>query len=141
MATEITGYEGTYPATTPAEPSLKAFLSNFYRLSDSPEHNDEWTAQFLDDAVIRLGPKTAKGREEIKPFRAGMWEKVESRRHRLGRVMVGGFEEGEVEVMITGSVKYRMRGDGGEVEVEWAGHGRVVRDGGGWRFGAYRVWL
>ena len=36
-----------------------------------------------------------------------MWERIETRRHRLGRVMVGGFgEEGEVEVMITGQVRY-----------------------------------
>lgn len=64
MPTTETGYEGTYPTTTsPTDPSLGAFLSNFYRLSDSPAHNDEWTAQFRDDAVIRLGPKTARGRE------------------------------------------------------------------------------
>ena len=64
MSTSETGYEGTYPtATTSADPSLQAFLSNFYRLSDSPEHNNEWTAQFRDDAVIRLGPKAAKGRK------------------------------------------------------------------------------
>lgn len=64
MPTTETGYEGTYPTTTPpTDPSLQAFLSNFYRLSDSPAHNDEWTAQFRDDAVIRLGPKTARGRE------------------------------------------------------------------------------
>lgn len=58
--------------------------------------------------------------------------------------MVGGFaggSEGEVEVMITGEVRYTMREDGKEVEVEWAAHGRVVRDGEGWRFGGYRVWL
>lgn len=59
--------------------------------------------------------------------------------------MVGGFdgEGGEVEVMITGEVRYTMKEGGGEeVEVEWAAHGRVVREGeGGWRFGGYRVWL
>lgn len=68
--TTPTGYEGTYPTTTstPPDPSLQTFLSNFYRLSDSPAHNDEWTAQFRDDAVIRLGPKTAQGREGSSPF-------------------------------------------------------------------------
>lgn len=66
--TTTTGYEGTYPSTTTADPSLQAFLSNFYRLSDSPAHNDEWTAQFRDDAVIRLGPKTARGREGSNPL-------------------------------------------------------------------------
>ena len=58
-------YQGTFPVPVPATtlPSIQSFLASFYRLSDAPEHNAEWTQQFTDDATVQIGSRHATGRE------------------------------------------------------------------------------
>ena len=75
-----------------------------------------------------------------------MWDKVESRRHRLGKIFFSTFDEttdGEVaEFMLYGTVTYRLKA-GSEATADWAGHARLARKGATdpWKFVSYRVYI
>lgn len=84
-----------------------------------------------------------------------MWTKVAARKHTVSQAFPARFaeqrtatgsngEEEEVQLMLFGSVVYRLKGaEGDEEPVEWAGHARLVRASGEekWRFAHYRVWI
>jgi hypothetical protein len=121
MTYEITTNPTLSPSTAPR---ILTFLSSFYETSDTESQHDAYVEYFTRDATLHMGPKRAVGTEEIRQLRLGLWTHVASRKHTTVKVFFGG----EHEVMLYGIVRYVLRqGDGGEVEVPWAG--RVVFDG------------
>ncbi|OJK02797.1 hypothetical protein ASPACDRAFT_113135 [Aspergillus aculeatus ATCC 16872] len=125
----------------PRAAAMISFLESFYRTSDTESAHDQYVQNFTEDATLIMGPKTAKGRDEIRTLRHGLWTHVASRKHTPERVYFGG----EGELMLYGTVKYVLRNDpGNEVEVPWAG--RVVFGGedteeGDLRMRFYQVYL
>ncbi|KAL4881323.1 hypothetical protein BJY04DRAFT_218492 [Aspergillus karnatakaensis] len=118
--------------------AMISFLENFYSISDTESKHDEYVSSFTENATLIMGPKSAKGRDEILTLRHGLWTHVQSRKHTPERVYFGG----ENELMLYGKVRYVLRSQPeGEVEVPWAG--RVVFDEseGGLKMGFYQVYL
>lgn len=71
-----------------------------------------------------------------------MWEKVEARKHTVHKVFPASFTEaaGEQELMLFGSVEYKLKA-GGQDSVDWAGYAHLVKDDGAWKFQYYRVYI
>ncbi|KAL3461510.1 hypothetical protein BJX64DRAFT_289304 [Aspergillus heterothallicus] len=137
MSYEITASQ---PLSPEGAPRILSFLSSFYQTSDTEAQHDAYVDYFTPDATLHMGPKTAVGAEEIRKLRLGLWTHVASRKHTPVKVFFGG----EDEVMLYGIVRYVLRqGDGGEIEVPWAG--RVVfdgfREGGELKMKFYQVYL
>ncbi|KAK0646607.1 hypothetical protein B0T16DRAFT_329310 [Cercophora newfieldiana] len=149
----MSNYEPLFPTAHSADPTVKQFITDFFKTSDNPELTDEWVDFFREDATLVMGSTApATGRVDIRKLRVGMWEHVEARRHTLGRVfpVVGGFEgdgdggEDGVEFMMFGKVDYKPRdADAAPYSVDFAGHARLVGEGleGRWGFAYYRVYL
>ncbi|EMR68370.1 putative phd finger domain-containing protein [Eutypa lata UCREL1] len=57
------GYDPIFPIGTKADDKLRAFVSNFYAVSDDPGRNEDWLSYFEPDAVLVMGDKVAKGTE------------------------------------------------------------------------------
>ncbi|KAL5337675.1 hypothetical protein BJX70DRAFT_399491 [Aspergillus crustosus] len=127
------------PALSPPNSSaIISFLESFYSISDTESRHDDYVNSFTQNATLIMGPKTARGKDEILPLRKGLWTHVASRKHTPERVYFGG----ENEVMLYGTVKYVLKAQPeGEVEVPWAG--RVVFESGeeGLKMGFYQVYL
>ncbi|KAB8068329.1 hypothetical protein BDV29DRAFT_199480 [Aspergillus leporis] len=105
----------------PNSESMISFLESFYATSDTESQHDKYVESFTDDAILIMGSKVAKGSEEIRGLRHGLWTHVKARKHFPTRVYFGG----ERELMLYGTVRYVLKADpGNEVEVPWAG--RVV---------------
>ncbi|KAK0630742.1 hypothetical protein B0T17DRAFT_229977 [Bombardia bombarda] len=154
------GYEPAYPSKHSMDPSIQEFVSEFFKISDSPAKTDDWVDCFRDGATLVMGNETAEGKQEIRKLRHGMWDKVEARKHSVAKVFpaAGGFNDDGVEVegddndddvaefMMFGSVAYRLK-TGEEASVDWAAHAQLRRrkvEGGGcspWVFAHYRVYL
>ncbi|KAL4927965.1 uncharacterized protein BDV17DRAFT_265075 [Aspergillus undulatus] len=117
--------------------AMISFMESFYKISDTESEHDAYVDSFTPDATLIMGPKTATGKDEIRPLRHGLWTHVASRKHTPTKIFFGGDDE----LMLYGTVKYVLRKDvetGTETEVEWAG--RVVfGEGGKMRF--YQVYL
>ncbi|KAL6859613.1 hypothetical protein J3F83DRAFT_315104 [Trichoderma novae-zelandiae] len=147
-----TGYTPLYPADSslPDDAGIRAFISDFYRISDRREDNERWVGQFTEDARVVIGPGKASGKEELRTMREGMWSAVAERKHTVAKVFPGRFgDDGErrCELMLYGDVAYTTK-EGQSSTVPWAGHGilRRVRDGEKgegevWKFAEYRVYL
>ncbi|KAL4815204.1 hypothetical protein BDW67DRAFT_185992 [Aspergillus spinulosporus] len=126
------------PFLSPAKASeMISFLESFYSISDTESQHEAYVASFTPDATLIMGPKTAKGADQIRTLRHGLWTHVASRKHTATKVFFGG----EDELMLYGTVKYVLKSDPeGEVEVQWAG--RVVFDfAEGVRMRFYQVYL
>ncbi|KAI1188677.1 hypothetical protein F5B17DRAFT_394334 [Nemania serpens] len=156
----MTDYAATYPTNIAVDERVKRFISAFYDISDTPSRNDDWVDCFAPDALLVVGHQRARGVEEIRRLREGMWDQVRSRRHRLGKVFPAAFEsperkpedegegEGEgrrrrFEYMLHGSVELELK-SGERLVREWAGRAVLtVTDGeeGGLRYGFYQVYL
>ncbi|KAK1239763.1 hypothetical protein MKX07_001217 [Trichoderma sp. CBMAI-0711] len=159
------GYTPLYAAADsrlPDEAGIRAFLSEFYRISDRPEENERWVEQFTADARVAIGSGKATGTEELRTMREGMWSVVAKRKHTVVKVFPGRFEDGDdgraaegdgrCELMLYGDVAYTTK-DGDSSTVAWAGHGilrkvRVHGEGEGegeeeeaWKFAEYRVYM
>lgn len=85
---------------------------------------------------------------EIRKLREGMWQHVATRKHTVAGAFVGvGDSEDKLaaEFMLHGMVAYRLRGkqEGEEESVDWAAHGRLVKDTPNqpWGFAYYRVYI
>ena len=56
-------YSPAYPPGIDIDPAYKSFLSNFYRLSDTPNAHEAYAAQFADDATFIMASRKAVGSE------------------------------------------------------------------------------
>lgn len=58
------GYVPRYPVPDNLpDAGIRAFITNFYSISDRPDANELWVKQFTSDARVVVGPKQAKGEE------------------------------------------------------------------------------
>ncbi|RJE20741.1 hypothetical protein PHISCL_06936 [Aspergillus sclerotialis] len=118
------------------------FLKSFYGISDTESRHEDYVDSFTPDATLIMGPKTAKGTDEIRTLRHGLWTHVSSRRHFPERVYFGGDDE----LMLYGTVKYVLKADlENEVTVPWAGRvvfeNQAVSPDGKLRMKFYQVYL
>ncbi|KAI9050019.1 hypothetical protein LZ554_006164 [Drepanopeziza brunnea f. sp. 'monogermtubi'] len=141
----------TYAAEYPSPPGdgdgdntiddgIKAFLADFYRISDTPDAHDPYAAQFAAAATLVMASRRGVGREEILAIRKGMWAAVASRLHTPVRVYPFGKRDGGQELMLFGRVEYVLK-DGRGAEVEWAARANIVKEDGKWKMGFYQVYL
>lgn len=112
MATS--SYEPMFPNDAKVDAKLKAFISEFYSVSDEPDKNEKWVSYFAPNAVLVMGDKVAQGTQgkrayevlllgpaigtndlfmalEIHGLRRGMWETVKSRKHHPLKVFPASF--------------------------------------------------
>ena len=75
---------------------------------------------------------------EILALRKGLWEKVSSRVHAPLKIFPYGANSNEV--MLHGTVNYGLKA-GGESNVDWAAHARLVKDGERVKMEFYQVYL
>ncbi|KAI1500698.1 hypothetical protein F5X99DRAFT_385181 [Biscogniauxia marginata] len=146
MALSLSDYRPAFPTDVPVSDRVKNFISSFYAVSDDSSKNEEWVEYFAADAVLVMGDKTARGTEQIRRLREGMWEKVRARRHRPEKVFPASFGSGseeEHEYMICGSADFAMKsGEDDVAAATWAGRA-VLRDAGDGRlkYAFYQVYI
>ncbi|KAI1213221.1 uncharacterized protein F4807DRAFT_410181 [Annulohypoxylon truncatum] len=140
------GYVPILPSDSAVNERIKSFMEKFYAISDDPSKNEEWVDYFLPDAVVIIGDRSAKGTDEIRQLRQGMWERTKSRRHKPGKVFpatFGGADEGEgmtIEYMLQGSVDFVLK-NGEQKAVSWAGHAVLNDAQGRLKYQFYQVYL
>ncbi|CAJ2510008.1 Uu.00g059080.m01.CDS01 [Anthostomella pinea] len=150
MASSST-YTPAYPTNVAIDGRVKDFIADFYATSDDPSKNEEWVDFFATDAVLVMGEKAARGTEEIREVRKGMWEKVKSRKHKPERVFPasvaagsddgGGGGRGDAyEYMLCGSLDFVMK-TGEDVVATWAGRAALREVGGVLKYDFYQVYL
>lgn len=58
------GYTPLYPVPDGLpDAEIRTFITNFYKISDRPEANEQWVDQFTKDARVTIGPGKANGQE------------------------------------------------------------------------------
>ncbi|KAI2612158.1 uncharacterized protein GGS25DRAFT_474018 [Hypoxylon fragiforme] len=149
-------YMPVFPSSNAAavlDERVRKFIADFYATSDDKARNEEWVACFAPDAVVVMGERRARGREEIRRLREGMWEHITRRKHRPAKVFPASFGEGAgggdgvvAEYMLYGSldaVTKKKEGEGETMTMEWAGRAvlREVKEEGRLCFGFYQVYL
>lgn len=75
---------------------------------------------------------------DIRTMRAGMWDKVSSRRHYPTRIFPFGTSSDEV--MLYGSVDYGMK-DGSNASKDWAARAHLVKEGDQVKMDYYQVYI
>lgn len=45
------------------DPEIRTFITNFYRISDSPDSNELWVSHFTTDAQVTMGNDTGRGQQ------------------------------------------------------------------------------
>ncbi|KAJ2977117.1 hypothetical protein NUW58_g7907 [Xylaria curta] len=143
---DVADYVVTYPTNVAVDERVKKFISAFYAVSDDASRNEEWLDYFSPDALLVMGDKRARGAEEIRELRKGMWEKVKTRKHKLDKVFPAAFEahehesEWRFEYMLHGSVEFELKS--GEKSVgQWAGRAILTNDGERLKYALYQVYL
>ncbi|KAI5926563.1 hypothetical protein F4810DRAFT_707652 [Camillea tinctor] len=140
-------YRPIFPNDIPVSDRVKDFIASFYAVSDDPSRNEEWVEHFAADAVLVMGDKTARGTEQIRQLREGMWEKVKSRRHKLDKMFPASFgseRKGEEhEYMICGSADFAMKsGEDDVASATWAGRAVLTDvDDGRLKYAFYQVYI
>lgn len=56
-------YESAYPPAVPVDAGIRAFLEQFYRISDMPDAHERYTEQFAAGATLVMASKKVVGRE------------------------------------------------------------------------------
>ncbi|KAI0841513.1 hypothetical protein F5Y06DRAFT_259684 [Hypoxylon sp. FL0890] len=139
-------YVPAFPSDHAVDESVKDFIARFYATSDDPLKNEEWVDYFLPNAVVIIGDKSAKGTDEIRRLRQGMWEQVENRKHKPEKVFPASFggsagsEEIAAEYMLHGSLDLVTK-NGEQQIVSWAGHAILKEAEGKLKYQLYQVYL
>ncbi|KAI2630810.1 hypothetical protein GGR54DRAFT_635417 [Hypoxylon sp. NC1633] len=138
-------YTPAYPTDRAVDERVKDFVSSFYATSDDPSKNEEWVDYFLPDAVVTIGEKSARGTEQIRQFRQGMWEQVKTRRHKPEKVFPASFggagADGDaVEYMLHGSVDIVTK-TGEQQALTWAGRAILKEVDGRLKYELYQVYI
>ncbi|KAI0439599.1 hypothetical protein F4803DRAFT_32276 [Xylaria telfairii] len=128
-------YAATYPTNMAIDERFKRFISSFYAVSDDASRNEEWVAYFTPLADVIMGDKRARGEDEIRQLREGMWENIKSRKHKLEKIFPATFGKRDVdpdwqfEYMLHGTVDYEMK-NGDKIRAQWAGRASLVDEDG-----------
>ncbi|KAI1106317.1 hypothetical protein F4804DRAFT_301539 [Jackrogersella minutella] len=141
-------YVPIFPSDHAIDEKVKDFIARFYAVSDDPTKNEEWVDCFLPDAVIILGDNSAKGAEDIRRLRQGMWEQTEARRHKPEKVFPASFggndgaggEGTVIEYTLLGSLDLTTK-IGEQRAVSWAGHAILREVQGKLKYQFYQVYL
>ncbi|KAI0098980.1 hypothetical protein F4776DRAFT_650212 [Hypoxylon sp. NC0597] len=139
-------YVAEFPSDCAVQERVKNFIARFYATSDDPSKNEEWVGYFSPDAVVIIGDKSAKGTENIRRLRQGMWEQVETRRHKPEKVFPASFgatdgsEAIAAEYMLHGSLDMVTK-NGERQAVSWAGRAVLEEDDGKLKYKLYQVYL
>ncbi|KAI1781532.1 hypothetical protein F4818DRAFT_436722 [Hypoxylon cercidicola] len=138
-------YAPAFPSDRAVGENVKDYIANFYATSDDRSKNEEWVDYFLPDAVVIMGDKSAKGTDEIRRLRQGMWEQVESRRHRPEKVFPGSFggaggDGVAAEYMLHGSLDMVLK-NGEAQTISWAGRALLRNVDGRLKYKLYQVYL
>jgi len=56
-------YTSAYPKDLPFDSRYRDFISEFYRISDTPDAHDEYKRQFTSNARLVMASKTVNGSE------------------------------------------------------------------------------
>lgn len=56
-------YASDYPRDVQFDAEFKAFFENFYKLSDTPGANEEYAAQFTENATLIMASNKVVGRD------------------------------------------------------------------------------
>ncbi|KAK7204884.1 hypothetical protein BZA70DRAFT_280250 [Myxozyma melibiosi] len=102
-----------------SDPKIEAFLTGFYKLSDTVGEDAAYVAKYSADAKLIMGLKVAEGSEQIAELRKGMWGAVVGRHHVL--LQVFPFQPAKSrtgEFALVGTVDYTLH-NGKKVLVEW----------------------
>ncbi|KAI1458346.1 hypothetical protein F4805DRAFT_425391 [Annulohypoxylon moriforme] len=138
-------YTPILPSNHSANKKIKDFIERFYAVSDDRSKNEEWVNYFLPDATVIIGDRSAKGTDEIRRLRHGMWEDTELRLHRPEKVFPASFDEvneceGDIEYMLQGLV-YLISKNGKQRAVSWAGRAVLNEVQGTLKYRFYQVFL
>lgn len=116
---------------------LDKIIPNIFRSwDDKTSKNQYFITRFLPDATLIYGPKSNKGREAIKAFRAAMFDPVNGpvvdMEHTLEGfyTLSGNAEKGRHNTLITGSIWYRLR-NGQRIDADFASVINFVDQGDG----------
>ncbi|KAI5816934.1 hypothetical protein BZA77DRAFT_45873 [Pyronema omphalodes] len=116
-----------------------AFIKQFFATSDSPTAHAEYVENFTQDATLKMGLRTAVGKEQIRIVREGMWAAVSSRHHVVAQTYPSSSSSSEEDsVMMFGHVDYTLK-NGKSLTTEWAS--RMVFDETEEKLRFYQVWL
>ncbi|KAI0180984.1 hypothetical protein GGR52DRAFT_13921 [Hypoxylon sp. FL1284] len=128
-------YVPTFPSDRAVDEKMRDYMANFYAISDDRSKNEEWVDHFLPDAVLVMGDKSAKGTDEIRRLREGMWEQVGSRRHKPEKVFPASFGGADADNGDGAAAEYMLHGtldlvlkNGEARAVSWAGHAVLTSD-------------
>ncbi|KAI1642590.1 hypothetical protein F4815DRAFT_461574 [Daldinia loculata] len=142
-------YTPLFPIDHPVDGKVKNFISQFYAISDDRSRDEDWVKSFLPDATVIIGDKMAVGTENIRQMRKGMWEGVQTRKHKPLTVYPATFypetayNEGEkpvIQYMIEGTLvsigeKLETR------EITWAARAILKEEQGELKYKLYQVYL
>jgi hypothetical protein len=56
-------YNSEYPAVVDFDDAFKEFISEFYRISDTPDAHETYAQQYTDDATLVMASKKVVGVE------------------------------------------------------------------------------
>ncbi|KAI0122257.1 hypothetical protein F4814DRAFT_408093 [Daldinia grandis] len=142
-------YTPLFPIDHPVDEKVKNFISHFYAISDDRSRDEDWVKSFLPDATVIIGDKMAVGTEDIRQMRKGMWEGVQTRKHKPLTVYPATFYpeaaygEGEnpaAQYMIEGTLL--STGEKLEtLEITWAARAILHEERGELKYKLYQVYL
>lgn len=118
-------------------PEISAFVADFYRLSDDPDH-DAYCALFTPDASFLVGTVKADGQKGIREVRSKGWNNFNHREHKHEKTYVNK-DEPDV-ALVTGTIDYDRKDGVSVKDLSWAG--RITFDrSDGLRVKDYYVWV
>ncbi|KAL3964711.1 hypothetical protein ACCO45_001715 [Purpureocillium lilacinum] len=129
---------------------VRDFITNFYRISDVYDANEQWIGSFTKDAQVTMGTAKANTEQGIRELRANMWTAVRQRRHCAFKAFPGRFQAAgsggpaEGEVMLYGDVTQWLKSAEAGADplvIPWAAHLVVRKENDAWKLAQYRVWL
>ncbi|KAI9154747.1 hypothetical protein HJFPF1_07304 [Paramyrothecium foliicola] len=124
-------------ATAPTK-EIKEFLTEFYRLSDTPEEHEAWINSFTSDAFIQIGAQKAEGAAEIRKLRGWMWEVLKESKHTVSKIFLSS-EAGEPEIAIFGNGRFSLT-SGADIDGTFAGHVAFRRLGDELKIAIYNIY-
>ncbi|KFG85650.1 hypothetical protein MANI_026064 [Metarhizium anisopliae] len=147
-------YMPSFSEPTPSSitDEARAFVANFYRISDMQVEDEQWAEFFTGDAQVIMGEDSGRGHCEIKELRRRMWINILARKHQVLKVFTGAFSENsgtegefEYDMMLLGRVQRTSQDSKTTIQIPWASH-MVLKKGPGreasqWKLAHYRVWL
>ncbi|KAI9147305.1 hypothetical protein HJFPF1_13344 [Paramyrothecium foliicola] len=123
---------------------INSFITEFYRLSDTPAENEPWISAFTSDAYVQIGPQKATGSEdaygsiEIRKLRGWIWDVLAESKHNVSKILEST-DETSPEIALFGDATFLTK-DQATFKATWAGHVELKKEGEELKISSYRVW-